>query len=181
MTPKPPQPAERRSPEPLTICSFTCRLISSSPRPGMLWATTAPRDSSGELARPMALWPLPARTSHILKTDALSVFTSSLIPSRGERGPPLRFRPNSRHANRSPLSANRVSANTFRILKILYWRLRDKSRQYGLGLDNFRSPETNSQSLTSRNAVRISDAWKFDMETGLAGWACRIRTGKCHF
>jgi hypothetical protein len=176
MTPKPPQPAERRSPEPLTICSFTCRLISSSPRPGMPWATTAPRDSSGELARPMALSPSRARTSHILKTDALSAFTSSLIPSRGERGPPLSFRPNSRHASRSPLSANRVSANTFRILKILYCRLQDKSRQYGLGLENFRSPETNSQSLTSRIAVRISDAWKFDMETGLAGWGARIRT-----
>ena len=137
MTPKPLQPAERRSPEPLTICSFTCRLISSSPRPGMLWATTAPRNSSGELAHPMALWPSRARTSHLLKTDALSVFTFSLIPSRGEGGPPERFRPNSGHANRSPLSANRVSANTFRILRILYSRLRDKIRQYGLGLDNF--------------------------------------------
>jgi hypothetical protein len=176
MTPKPLQPAERRSPEPLTICSFTCRLISSSPRPGMLWATTAPRDSSGELARPMALWPSRARTSHLLKTDALSVFTFSLIPSRGEGGPPERFRPNSRHANRSPLSANRVSANTFRILRILYSRLRDKSRQYGLGLDNFRSAETYSQSLTSRNAARISDALKFDIETGLGGWGARIRT-----
>src|ERR1700734_3369020 len=176
MTPKPLQPAERRSPEPLTICSFTCRLISSSPRPGMLWATTAPRDSSGELARPMALWPSRARTSHLLKADALSVFTFSLIPSRGEGRPPERFRPNSRHAKRSPLSANRVSANTFRILRILYWRLRDKSRQYGLGLDNFRSAETYSQSLTSRNAARISDAWKFDIETGLGGWGARIRT-----
>src|ERR1700722_5408179 len=101
-------------------------------------------------------------------SDALSVFTFSLIPLRGE-GPTVRFRPDSRHANRSPLSANRVSANTFRILKIHGWRLRHKSRQHGLGLHNFRSAVTDSQSLTSRNIARISDAWKFDMETGLGG------------
>jgi alkylation response protein AidB-like acyl-CoA dehydrogenase len=49
-----------------------------------LWATTAPRDSSGGRARPMALWPSRVRTSPILRTGASSCFTFSLIQWRGD-------------------------------------------------------------------------------------------------
>ena len=39
------------------------------------------------------------------------------------------YRAESRHANRSPLRANRVSSNNFRILKIRHWRQRAKNCQ----------------------------------------------------
>jgi len=46
-----------RSRKPLKSCSSGCRPTSCSPRPDMLWATTAPRDSSGVRVRLMAPWP----------------------------------------------------------------------------------------------------------------------------
>jgi hypothetical protein len=50
-TPKPSPPDGRRSREQLTNCSAPCSPISSSPRPGVLWATTALHDSSGGWAQ----------------------------------------------------------------------------------------------------------------------------------
>jgi hypothetical protein len=44
---KPSRPDGMRSRELLPNCSGHCRPISSSPRPGMLWATTVPHDSFG--------------------------------------------------------------------------------------------------------------------------------------